>query len=132
MAPVQTLFPQMGEFRRARAEQQLLEAIRHAVANISIKEVAFALDVSPSLLADSLAGRSHKGVRAAWLITIIDLADLPDALGILNALGDLKRLETLPRKELTAEELAARYEEKLRGLGAVGMRLIDEARGGAR
>lgn len=125
----QAILPKIDEFRRQRAEQSLLEAIKRAVANISIKELAYALDVSPSLLADSLAERSNKGVRAAWLITIVDMASSADAVEILNALGDLKRLETLPRKELTAEELAERYEEKLRSLGPVGLQLIREAKG---
>ncbi len=125
----QALLPRMDEFRRERAAQTLLVAIRQAVANISIKELAYELDVSPSLLADAMAERSNKGVRASWLVTIIDMATVADALAILNALGDLKKLESQPRKELTPEELAQRYEEKLRSLGPTGMRLIEEARG---
>lgn len=125
----QAILPKIDEFRHARAEQTLLEAIRAAVAHVSIKELAFALDVSPSLLADALAERSNKGVRASWLVKLIDMADLPHALGIINALADLKRCECTPRKELTAEELAERYEEKLRSLGPVGLQLLREARG---
>lgn len=121
--------PRIDEFRRQRAEQSLLEAIKQAVANISIKELAYDLDVSPSLLADALAERSNKGVRASWLITIVDKANIADALAILNALGDIKRLETQPRKELTPEERAERLEEKLRSLGPVGLQLIKEAVG---
>lgn len=128
----QGLLPKIDEFRRQRAELMLLEAIKQAVANISIKELAYDLDISPSLLADAMAGRSNKGVRASWLVTIIDKACVADALAILNALGDLKRLEAQPRKELTPEELAQRYEDKLRSLGPTGMRLIEEARGGTR
>lgn len=122
-----------GEFDRypvEQAERRLLDALRIAVAEISIKELAYRLDVSPSLLADALAERSSKGVRAAWLITIIEMASEPVAIGILNALGERKHLESGPRKTLTPEERAARYEEKLRSLGPVGLQLIRDAEGG--
>lgn len=110
-------------------ERRLLDALRQAVANISIKELAFRLNVQPSLLADALAERSNKGVRASWLVTIVDMAPLADALAILNVLGERKRIESRQRRELTAEEKAERYEEKLRSLGATGLRLIQEALG---
>lgn len=111
-------------------ERPLLDAIKQAVANISIKELAYRLDISPSLLADAMAERANKGVRAMWLVTIIDMANHADAIAILNALADRKRLEVQPIKELTAEEKAERLEEKLRSLGATGLRLIEEAIGG--
>lgn len=114
------------------AEVKLLEAIKQAVANISIKELAYKLDVSPSLLADALAERANKGVRASWLIRVIQMAPMADALAVINALGDLRRIEAQPMKELTAEEKAARLEEKLRSLGPTGLRLIEEAIGGGR
>ncbi len=129
MSAAQTVLPRVDEFRRMRAEQQLLEAIKRAVANISIKELAYELDVSPSLLADALAERANKGVRASWLVTIIDMASMADALAILGALADLKRLEMTERKELTPEQLVERYEEKLRSMGPVGMQLMREAKG---
>lgn len=128
-ATAQGVLPRIDEFKRARSEQTLLEAIRLAVAKISIKELAYELDVSPSLLADALAERSNKGVRASWLVTIVDMAPMHEALAVLNALADLKRCEVAPRKELTPEEKAARLEEKLRSMGPVGLQLIREAIG---
>ena len=113
-----------------QAERRLLDALRAAVAEISIKELAYKLDVSPSLLADALAERSSKGVRAAWLITIVDLASEANAMEILNAIAARKSLEVAPRKVLTPEERAERLEEKLRSLGPVGMQLIRDALGG--
>jgi hypothetical protein len=113
-----------------QAERRLLEALRVAVAEISIKELAFRLDVSPSLLADSLAERASKGVRAAWLVTIIELASEANAIEIANALLHRKSLEVQPVKELTAEQRAERYEQKLRSLGPVGLQMIREANGG--
>jgi hypothetical protein len=115
-----------------QAERQLLEALRVAVAEISIKELAFRLDVSPSLLADALAERSSKGVRASWLVTIIELASDANATAIVSALLTRKALEVVERKSLTPEELAERYEEKLRSLGPIGLQMIREANGGKR
>jgi hypothetical protein len=124
-----------GEFDRdpvKRTERRLLEALRVAVAEISIKELAYRLDVSPSLLADSLAERASKGVRASWLVTIIELASDANAMEIANALLDRKSLDVQPRKELTAEQKAERYEEKLRSLGPIGLQMIRDAHGGKR
>jgi hypothetical protein len=116
---------------KEQAERRLLEALRAAVAEVSIKELAFTLDISPSLLADALAERSSKGVRASWLITIIDMASDAHAVEILNAIIAKRALEVGKRKTLTAEEKAERFEEKLRSLGPVGLQLIREATGGA-
>lgn len=124
-----------GDFDRdpvARAERQLLTALRLAVAEISIKELAYKLDVSPSLLADALAERSSKGVRASWLVTIIDLASDAHATAILEALIARRAFAIGPRKTLTPEQLAAAYEERLRSLGPVGLQMIRDAQGGGR
>jgi hypothetical protein len=126
----QQAFAYAEDFATRMAERAFMDAVRQAVANISIKELAFRLDVSPSLLSDALAERSNKGVRGTWLVTVIQMAPLADALAILNTLGDLRRIESMPRKELTAEEKAERLEEKLRTLGPTGLRLIEEALGG--
>lgn len=111
-------------------ESDLLDALRVAVAEISIKELSYRLNVKASLLADALAERSSKGVRASWLVTIIDMASVANATAILDVLGRRKRLEAMQRKTLTPEEKAERLEEKLRSLGPVGLRLIQEAVGG--
>lgn len=116
---------------KEQAERQLLIALRVAVAEISIKELAFALDISPSLLADALAERSSKGVRASWLIMIIDMASEANAIAILNAIIAKRALEVGKRVTLTAEQKAERFEEKLRSLGPVGLQLIRDAIGGA-
>ena len=115
-----------------KAERQLPAALRLAVAEISIKELAYRLDLSPSLLADALAERSSKGVRAAWLVTIIDLASEAHATAILEALIARRALAVGPRKTLTPEQLAAAYEERLRSLGPVGLQMIRDAQGGGR
>lgn len=120
----------VDNFPTEMAQRRLLEVVKVAVARISLKELAYRLDISPSLLADALAERSHKGVRMAWLVAIVEMADDADATAILNELAALKGLELKPREKLTPEQLAERYEEKLRSLGPVGMQLIRDARGG--
>lgn len=131
---MQTSFAEVDGFEVVKhsevAAKRLLEAIRAAVDRASLKEVAFRLDVQPSLLADALAGRSNKGVRAAWLPTILALATDADARAILTALAEPLGFELKPVERLTAEQLAERYEEKLRSLGPIGAQLIREARGG--
>ena len=127
---MQTSFGYADDVPTQLARRRLLDATRAAVARIGLKELAFRLDVQPSLLADALAERSHKGVRAAWLVTIIELADETDAMAILGELAAMRGLEVVKRRTLTPEQLAAAYEERLRGLGAVGLQLIREAQGG--
>jgi len=124
-----------GEFDRypiEQAERRLLDALRVAVAEISIKELAYRLDVSPSLLADALAERSSKGVRAAWVVTIVELATEANAIAIVDAFLGRRALEVQPKKQLSAEERAERYEEKLRSLGPIGLQLIRDANGDRR
>lgn len=127
---MQTSFGYPDDAAGLAARKRLLDAIRSAVARIGLKELAFRLDVQPSLLADSLAERSHKGVRAAWLVTIIELADEADAIAILGEIAAMRGLEVVKRKTLTPEQLAAAYEERLRSLGPVGLQLIRDAQGG--
>jgi hypothetical protein len=126
---MQTALEFRDDFSRERARREFLDAVRQAVANISIKELAYKIDISPSLLADALAERANKGVRATWLLDIIELAPIADSIAVMNALGAVRRLEAQPMRELTAEEKAERLEQKLRSLGATGLRLIQEALG---
>lgn len=127
---MQTSFDIVEDFPRKLAEHELLEAIKQCVANISIKELSYTLNIQPSLLADAMAERASKGVRAAWLVSIVKAAPLNDVIAMLEVLAKQRGLEVVKRKELTAEEKAERLEEKLRSLGATGLRLIEEALGG--
>ena len=115
--------------RTTKTQERLLDSVRRAVANISIKELAFKLNIKPSLLADALAERSSKGVRAAWLVTILEMADEPFAVEILEVLARLRNRETKPRETYTPEELNERFEEKMRTLGPIGLQLIREVKG---
>jgi len=123
-------FGAFDQFATESNERRLLEALRVAVAEISIKELAFKLDVSPSLLSDALSERANKGVRASWLITILDMASEDHAIEIIEALIGRRLLEVNTRVDLTPEQLNERYEEKLRSLGPIGLQLIRDARGG--
>lgn len=57
--------------RGTRAWETVLAVVRLAVDRMTLKEVAFLLDTSPSFLADALAERDRKGVKAEWLIVLI-------------------------------------------------------------
>ncbi len=129
---MQTAMSFVEDYPTKMAERKLLDAIRQCVANISLKELAYRLNIQPSLLADAMAERANKGVRASWLVSIVKEAPINDVISLLNELASLRGLEVVPRKELTAEERAERLEEKLRSLGATGLRLIEEAIGGPR
>lgn len=118
--------------RKEKAEIELLEALRIAVAEITVKELSYRLDVSASLLSDALAERSCKGVRAAWLITIVEMASEANAIAVSNAVLGLRRaLEVVKCKpSLTPEQIAERCHEKLQSMGPVGVQLWKEITGG--
>lgn len=126
---MQTDFGFDGEEEKT-PQGRLLLAVRSAVARISLKEVAYKLNVQPSLLADALKERNHKGVRAAWLVTILELADDADANAILAALAAIRGYEVKPGRKWTPEQLNERYEQKFLSMGPVGAQLIREVKEG--
>lgn len=118
--------------RKEAAELALLEALRIAVAEITVKELSYMLNVSASLLSDALAERSSKGVRAAWLITIVEMASEANAVAVTNAvLGLRQALEVVKRKpSLTPEVIAERAEARFVSMGAVGIAMWKEITSG--
>jgi hypothetical protein len=106
----------------------LLDAIRLAVGELGgIKELAYQVDSSPSLVSDALAERDRKRVAAEWLVTIILRAPEPAALALLQRLADLRGCEVSRRRALTAEEKLERLQEMLRQrFGAAGAALALE------
>jgi hypothetical protein len=109
----------------------LREAFRSAVAAIGLKEAAFRLDVSPSLLSDALAERDRKGLRLEWLPALLLIAPAEHAATILGLLASMRGLEVVRRKALTPEEKLERLTEKLRArFGAAGAELAAEVERG--
>lgn len=51
-----------------------LDWARRAVESIGHKDVAYALDISPSTLTDALHERDRKGIKAEWMAVIRQLS----------------------------------------------------------
>jgi len=66
--------------------QELRELVRQAVAAISLKEIAYRCDSSPSALADAIAERDRKGLRAEHLVAILHAAPESSRQAILEAI----------------------------------------------
>lgn len=85
---------------------RLLDVLRAAVAAITPKELAFALNVAPSYLLDALRGADRKSVRAEWLPTILIMAPHEHRAAILSELAGPAGYQVERRKSLDpAEEL---------------------------
>lgn len=94
--------------------ERVLVAVRATVDRLTPKEVAHALDVSPSTLCEALANRGtaedkgRKRIALEWLSTILRMAGEADRLAILEALALPVGYQVARRRVLTpAEELAA-------------------------
>lgn len=112
----------------ARAREcwaDVLTAIRAAIDSIGHKELAYRLDVAPSLLSEALNERERKHVQARWLPTILLLAPDPHRKAILDALAGAAGYEVAAKKVLSPEERLTRLEDALRTrLGKVGEDLL--------
>lgn len=94
--------------------ERVSQAVRATVDRLGIKEVAHALDVSPSTLCEALDNRGgsvdkgRKRLALEWLSTILRMAGESDRLAILEALALPVGYQVQRRRVLTpAEELAA-------------------------
>lgn len=105
----------------------VLLALRAAIDSIGHKDLAYRLDVAPSLLSEALAERERKHFQARWLPTILLLAPDPHRRAILDALAIHAGYEIQPRRVLTTAERLTRLEDALRSkLGKVGEDLLRE------
>ena len=112
------------------AWDELLDAIRTAVDGMGgVKELAFQVDASPSLVSDALHERDRKRVAAEWLVTIVQRAPADAVQLVLQKLAALRGYEVRRRKALTPEERLERALEKLRTFGAHGARAAAEVEG---
>jgi hypothetical protein len=127
-APAQTSLPFRKDVAAERAWDGVLEAIRAAVGEMGgVKELAYQVDASPSLVSDALAERDRKRVAAEWLVTLLLRAPEPCAAALLQRLAELRGYEVKRRRPMTAEEKLERLTEKLRArLGPLGAALAAE------
>ena len=106
---------------------RVLDVVREVVAAVSLKQIAYDLDVSPSTLSDALNGREHRPFRLEWLPSILLRASDPQRAALIAELAAPVGFDVVRRKVLTAEERLARLEDALRTqLGAAGERLLRE------
>ena len=106
----------------------ILDVVREVVGAVSLKQVAYDLDVSPSTLSDSLNGREHRPFRLEWLPVVMARASEMQRAALLSALANPHGLEVSRRKVLTPEERLSRLEELVRlELGQVGESLLKKA-----
>ena len=107
---------------------ETLEAIKEIVSSVGLKQLAYDLDVSPSLLGDALAERDRKGVRAEWLPTLLARASDMQAEALLTALAGPRGFDVERREVLTAEEELRRLKRAIRDqLGSVGEEVLRRA-----
>lgn len=112
--------------RAAVAWTALHEAVDAAIKLISIKELAYRLDISPSYLTEALHGLNRKGFRLEWLPTVLLMAPIAAVPPIYAALGDLRGFEFSRKRQMTeAEELAA-TREALKRLAPAVLVLVDQ------
>lgn len=128
MSDGQASFAFRADAAAETAADELREAFKLAVGALGLKDAAYRLDVSPSLLSDAIAERDRKGVRLAWLPAILLAAPEEHALSILNALAKLRRFQIVrTHRPLTPEEKLEALRDKLRlRFGAAGAELAAE------
>lgn len=90
------------EFRR------LLRAV---VDFVGVKQVAYDLDVAPSILLNALEERDRHHVRADWLPYLVRKAPNDD---LVTFLASLRGLDVVPRRELTDAEKLERLDGVLK------------------
>lgn len=120
--------PVPGPSDQARATwRRMLDVLRAVIARLGLKEVAFACDVSASQLADALAERDRKGVRAEWLPVVLQLANEVEREALLSELAGGAGYVVERRVNLTPEQRIERLEALVRKrFGEAGADLVDE------
>lgn len=107
----------------------ILDAVRDIVRARGNKDVAYALDVSPSDLSHALAERNRFELKLRFLPVLLRMRhndDLP------RAIARVAGLEIAPARPLTAAERLERLEAALARAGAAGAAIRDDAFGSGR
>ena len=104
------------------AWRDLKKMICEAVEEIGHKEVAYALDVSPSYLSHCLAERERHSIPLRWLPILLRMAKTD---GLLSYLAALRGREVVAPEVLTPEEELVRMKQALlKNFGPAGADLI--------
>ncbi len=123
----------------AEAWQKQLDVLRAVVRHIGLKEVSFELDVSGSMLSDSLNERDRKRWACEWTQVVIAMlvqrhdlisVGLADELCSAIIASTSFRLET--EVEKTPEQIAAEAIAALESMGDEGKRKARKIKGTGR
>jgi len=95
----------------------LLSELRTIVDALGLKQVAYDLDVQPSVLAHALAERDRHYVRADWLPYLLEHAPSDR---VVSLIAGWRGLEVKPRLVLTPEEKLRRIESALEAMPELG------------
>lgn len=109
-----------------QAWQRLLAALRGAIDHLGLKEVAFELDVSPSMLCDSLNERERKRFAAEWIPVVMLMSPTAMQTAILEALAALTPFKLEKRRKMTPEEENRALRAHLRREAPGALRSFDE------
>lgn len=128
--PIAAVQPQLPwgvsyEVRESWARQ--LHILRAIAARVGAKEIAFDCDTSPSQLADALADRDRKAIRAEWYRVFLHHGDEAERAALLRELAEPVGFEVREAEPLTPEEKLRRLEARVRSIGSIGDDLIREA-----
>jgi hypothetical protein len=107
--------------------RKVLHAVRGAVDSIGHKELAFHLDIAPSLLSEALHERERKHFQLRWLPVVLMLSDELHRVSILSALAEPAGYDLAKRRRLTPQERLDKLESVvLNRLGSLGQQLLEE------
>lgn len=102
-----------------------LDTLRAVVARVTPKEAAYQLDTGASNLADALAERDRKALRAEAMLVLLLLADDDERRAVLEPIAAALGFAIEPLEKLTPEQKLARLEEAVRTqLGPLGEQLL--------
>ncbi len=121
--PEQLAFPAVGD---AELWEQILDAIRDVVRVRGPKEVAYALDLSPSELSNGLAERDRHEIKLRYLPYFLRARITDELPRLIVEFCGLSLGEARP---LTAAEKLERLEAAALRSGPAGQAILDEAYG---
>lgn len=108
---------------RERATRELQRAMADAADALSLKEVAFALDLSPATVANGLAGRDRKAPPIGWLLALIEMD--PEHR-LLRWLAARAGCEVRAVAKLTPEQELSALKRALAASGPVGRAVLQQ------
>ena len=108
---------------RDRATRELQRAMADAADALTLKEVAFELDLSPATVANALAGRDRKAPPLGWLLSLVEMD--PEHR-LLRWLAGRVGCEVRVVAKLTPEQELAAIKRALAAAGPMGRAVMQQ------